>query len=70
DLGGGTPTNSPPASSFTYDCTDLACDFTDTSTDSDGSIASWSWDFGDGATSTAQHPSHTYAAGGTYTVSL
>src|SRR5690606_30707756 len=30
----------------------------------------WLWDFGDGTTSTAQAPSHTYAAPGTYTVSL
>jgi PKD repeat protein len=30
----------------------------------------WNWDFGDGGKSTAQHPSHTYAAGGTYPVSL
>lgn len=70
-LGGGEPPpNSPPVSSFTYGCTDLTCDFTDTSTDSDGTIASWSWAFGDGATSTLQSPSHTYASGGTYTVSL
>lgn len=32
--------------------------------------SSWLWDFGDGTTSTAQAPSHTYAAPGTYTVSL
>lgn len=31
---------------------------------------SWLWDFGDGNTSTAQHPFHTYAAAGTYTVTL
>ncbi len=62
--------NSPPTSDFTYSITDLTVDFTDQSTDSDGSIASWSWDFGDGDTSTAQNPSHTYASGGTYTVSL
>ena len=31
---------------------------------------SWSWDFGDGNTSTAQNPAHTYSAAGTYTVSL
>ncbi|HXH12490.1 MAG TPA: LamG-like jellyroll fold domain-containing protein [Alphaproteobacteria bacterium] len=37
---------------------------------SSGSITAWSWDFGDGATSTAQNPSHTYAAPGSYTVSL
>jgi hypothetical protein len=43
--------------------------FTDASTDN-GSIASWSWDFGDGQSSTAQNPSHQYTANGTYTVIL
>ena len=32
--------------------------------------ASWTWDFGDGAASSARNPSHTYAATGTYTVVL
>ena len=40
------------------------------SSDSDGSIASYSWDFGDGNSSTDANPSHTYAASGSYTVSL
>ena len=62
--------NAPPAASFTSACTLLSCDFTDTSTDSDGTIVSWDWDFGDGNTSTEQNPSHTYAAASTYTVSL
>jgi PKD repeat protein len=31
---------------------------------------SWSWDFGDGGTSTVQNPQHTYNAAGTYTVAL
>jgi PKD repeat protein len=44
----------------------LAVQFTDTST---GSPTSWLWTFGDGATSTSQNPSHTYASAGTYTVS-
>ncbi|MBZ5560323.1 MAG: thrombospondin type 3 repeat-containing protein [Acidobacteriia bacterium] len=44
--------------------------FTDTSTDADGPLASWSWQFGDGGMSTAQNPSHTYASVGTYTVTL
>ncbi len=35
-----------------------------------GLPTSWSWDFGDGATSTARKPRHTYAAPGLYTVSL
>ncbi len=45
----------------------LAVNFTDLST---GSITSWSWNFGDGGSSTAQNPSHTYNSAGTYTVSL
>ncbi len=68
-FGGGTP-NNPPTASFTFSCTDLSCAFTDGSTDSDGSIVSRSWTFGDGGTSTATNPSYSYAASGTYTVQL
>lgn len=67
--GGGT-TNSPPVASFAYQCTGLTCSFTDTSTDSDGLIASWSWAFGDNGTSALQSPVHTYSVYGTYSVSL
>ena len=45
----------------------LAVTFTDASS---GSPTSWSWNFGDGGTSTVQNPSHSYAANGTYTVTL
>jgi PKD repeat protein len=45
----------------------LTVAFTDQST---GNPTSWSWDFGDGATSTTRNPSHQYTAAGTYTVSL
>jgi len=65
-----TPPNQAPTANFTFSCSALTCSFTSTSSDPDGSIASYSWNFGDGATSTAQNPSHAYAAGGTYTVSL
>ncbi|MFI5167767.1 MAG: PKD domain-containing protein, partial [Thermoanaerobaculales bacterium] len=41
--------------------------FTDTST---GAPISWTWDFGDGTASNLQNPSHTYAAPGTFTVTL
>ncbi|MBR9990579.1 MAG: S8 family serine peptidase [Gemmatimonadetes bacterium] len=70
DGSGGGDENSPPSASFTYSCSDLSCSFTDTSTDSDGTIASRAWSFGDGSTSTATNPSHTYSSGGTYSVQL
>jgi hypothetical protein len=67
---GGSTGNTPPAASFTYSCTGLSCTFTDTSTDPGGSVNGWSWNFGDGATSILQSPSHTFATGGTYSVGL
>jgi thermitase len=72
-IGGAEPPpaeNQPPTAAFTYSCTELACTFTDTSTDPDGSVVAWAWSFGDGASSAAQNPSHTYATGATYTVGL
>jgi PKD repeat protein len=67
----GTPTtNNPPVANFGVTTSGLSANFTDSSTDSDGTIASRSWTFGDGATSTATNPSHTYAASGSYSVSL
>ncbi len=40
------------------------------STDADGDPLSFLWDFGDGETSTAEAPSHTYTAPGPYTATL
>jgi hypothetical protein len=40
------------------------------STDPDGTVASYSWNFGDGGNSTAANPSHTYTSAGTYTATL
>ncbi|ASS47665.1 MAG: hypothetical protein A3D31_17725 [Candidatus Fluviicola riflensis] len=59
-------------------CGTLIADFTVTSVDltvqtteqSSGSPDSYSWDFGDGNTSTQQNPTHVYAAEGTYTICL
>ncbi|MGB0651658.1 MAG: PKD domain-containing protein [Thermoplasmatota archaeon] len=69
-----TVVNEPPVADFTWSPTtptDLEdATFTDLSTDSDGTIVSWSWDFGDGATSGDQHPVHGYADNGDYTVCL
>jgi subtilisin family serine protease len=65
-----TPTNNPPTAAFSFTTNELVANFTDLSTDQDGTISSWVWNFGDGSTSTNQNDSHTYAAAGTYTVTL
>ncbi|MEH6420656.1 M12 family metallo-peptidase [Pseudomonas sp. CGJS7] len=62
--------NTAPVANFSSSTSGLTANFTDSSTDSDGSIASRSWNFGDGTTSTATNPSKTYSAAGTYTVTL
>lgn len=62
--------NQPPTANFTSSTNLLTANFTDTSTDSDGTITAWSWNFGDGGTSTLRNPSHTYASSGTYNVTL
>ncbi len=46
----------------------LAVQFTDLS--SAAGMTGWSWDFGDGQTSTERHPAHVYSAEGIYTVTL
>ena len=59
------------AASFTYSpgspTAGQTVQFTDAST---GSPTSWSWNFGDGSTSAVRNPSHAFAAGGSYTVTL
>ena len=66
----GQPTNAPPSANLTWSCTALDCAFSDASTDLDGSVTDWQWDFGDGASAAVRNPSHTYGAEGTYTVGL
>jgi len=68
--GYNTPTNENPIANFTSIVSDRTVSFTDTSTDNDGSILSWSWDFGDGNTSSLQNPVHNYASDANFTVSL
>lgn len=70
DGSGSPPDNWPPRADFASSCLELTCDFTDASTDSDGTVTGWSWDFGDGSGSTEQNASHTFAAGGDYAVTL
>ncbi|WEK61997.1 MAG: PKD domain-containing protein [Candidatus Microbacterium colombiense] len=65
------PANQLPVASFTAssDQRDLSVDAS-TSSDPDGTIASYAWDFGDSTTGTGATASHTYAQIGTYTVRL
>ncbi len=61
----------PPTAAFTLDVNQgpapLAIAFTDTTT---GVVSTWSWDFGDGSSSSLQSPTHMYPTVGTYTVTL
>jgi chitodextrinase len=67
-----TPANQPPVARFTRSCNSATrtCSFNGTGSTDDVGIASYGWTFGDGSTGTGATPSHTYAAGGSYQVTL
>ena len=68
---GAPPPNQAPVASFTYGCADLTCTFNGSaSSDPDGSVVASDWQFGDGGLASGPTTSHTFATGGTYTVSL
>lgn len=63
--------NSFPVASFSFSTNLLAAGFDGSaSSDSDGSIVSYSWDFGDGNSASGETATHSYASSGTYSVSL
>jgi PKD repeat protein len=66
------PGNNPPIANFSFSQQNrkLVIDFVDTSLDTDGTITTWNWNFGDNSTDTVQNPSHTYLSAGTYQVTL
>src|SRR4030042_1498403 len=70
----GTYISLPPDADFTYNPSSPTIEdiiqFTDTSIDSDGTIISWIWKFGDGDTSNLQNPTHDYTDDEIYTVIL
>lgn len=66
---GGDPVQSPKAD-FNVEISELVASFQNSSSDSDGTIVEYLWDFGDGNSSSNVNPIHTYAVGGNYTVSL
>lgn len=67
--GGNGGDNQAPVADFSYSANGLAVDFTSLAQD-DKSVASHSWNFGDGNGSSATNPSHNYVAAGNYQVQL
>ena len=66
------PVNSPPVASFTFAASGLVVGFDGSgSSDAEGAVASFAWDFGDGTPGGAgMRVQHSYGQAGTYTVSL
>ena len=60
----------PPTARFTFTCTGRICSFDGSTSTDDVGISSYAWTFGDGGTATGVAPTHTYAADGTFTVTL
>jgi serine protease len=67
---GGVPVDASPNATFTYSCTGLTCTFDGSGSTDDHGVASHAWDFGDGQGDAGPVVTHTYASGGTFTVSL
>jgi PKD repeat protein len=66
------PPNQPPVARFTFSCnnTTRVCSFNGTASSDDVGVVSYAWSFGDGLIGTGATSSHSYAAAGSYQVTL
>jgi subtilisin family serine protease len=63
--------NQPPTAAITYQCRRSACILEgSSSSDSDGEVRSYAWDFGDGSAASGSRVRHAYGSAGTFLVSL
>ncbi|HET7399535.1 MAG TPA: PKD domain-containing protein [Intrasporangium sp.] len=65
------PANQAPTAAFTFTCTNATCAFDgSTSSDPDGTVATYAWSFGDSTSGAGATLSHAYPAAGDYAVTL
>lgn len=70
-VGSGPAPNQPPTARFTATCQQLACTFDATgSTDPDGTVATYAWDFGDQSADVGAVLTHAFASSGSFPVTL
>ncbi|MEM4264931.1 MAG: PKD domain-containing protein, partial [Thermoplasmata archaeon] len=62
--------NTPPIASFTATVSVLTVSVDASGSTDDGTIVSYAWDWGDGATGAGKTASHTYSSYGAYTITL
>jgi PKD repeat protein len=66
-----TPPNAAPAAGFGFNCVGLSCSFDGAgSADSDGTIQTYAWTFGDGTQAAGSSVTHAYGQSGTYSATL
>jgi serine protease len=68
--GGTAPPDAAPTAAFTWNCTYLACSFNGSGSTDDIGISAHAWNFGDGASASGSTATRSFAAAGTYNVSL
>ena len=68
--GGEEPVNEAPTASFSTSCSGMRCTFTDGSTDSDGAVVAWTWNFGNGTSDEPGPHVVDYTTEGQYVVTL